>query len=446
MSQSLLHQLQNQLSLLSDARRLVVGYSGGLDSSVLLHLVYLLQQQGVEQRPILAIHINHQLSPLADQWQAHCEASCEALGIPLQVCKARVENSGRGLEDAAREQRYQAFTHLLQAGDALLLAHHQDDQAETLLLRLMRGSGPRGLAAMPFSRPLGAGQLFRPLLSMRREQLHDCGRSAGLSWVEDDSNASLDFDRNYLRHKVMPLLEERWPGFSGRWQQSADLCRQADEQLQSQARQNLQQAQLRTERWGWSVCLEYLQSLDEFRRGNVWRELLQQLQLPMADGVHLRQVEQQLIQPRDDARGEVQWAGLSVRHFRQRLYLLPDAMALGAPDDQSWDLQQPLVWRDGELRAWEVASMGLKIPAGTQLQVTVRQPGDRCKPVGRGHSQTLKKLLQEYALEPWLRDRVPVLRCGDEIVAVGDLWVCEDYASKDEPGYCLQWQAPAEPV
>ncbi|GAA5315660.1 MAG: tRNA lysidine(34) synthetase TilS [Candidatus Pelagadaptatus aseana] len=443
MSQSLLHQMQNQLATLSDARRLLVGYSGGLDSSVLLHLLCQLRDQGQESRPVLAIHINHQLSPLADQWQSHCEAQCQELDVPIQVCRARVERSGRGLEDAAREQRYQAFSQLLQQGDALLLAHHQDDQAETLLLRLMRGAGPRGLAAMPRSRPLGDGQLFRPLLHFQRQQLHDWAVTADMSWVDDDSNGSLDFDRNYLRHQVMPLLEERWPGFAGRWQQSAALCREADEQLQSQACDDLTAAELRSERWGWSLCLAYLQSLSEFRRGNLLRQLMTQLQLPLPDSVHLEQIERQLLQPRDDAQGAVCWGPIQLRHYRQRLYFLPETLALGPPELQCWDLQQPLVWGDGELRAWEVASAGLLLPPGSDLEVGVRQPGDRCKPIGRGRSQTLKKLLQEYALEPWLRDSVPVLRHRGEIVAVGDLWVCEGYGSGDGPGYLLQWQAPA---
>lgn len=436
---SLSHLLHDYLSE-RPMQRVLVAYSGGLDSSVLLHLLVHLRDQGLEQRPIQAIHINHGLSPFSEQWQRHCEACCRKLNVPLQVCRVAVTNQGGGLEQAAREQRYRAFEALMQPQDALLLAHHLDDQAETLLLRLMRGAGPKGLAAMPAERPLGQGTLLRPLLNVTRQQLQDWATTFGLNWVDDDSNESLDFDRNYLRHSVMPLLQKRWPGFAGRWQQSARLCGEADQQIQGQAEQDLQQADLRPERWGWSVDLQVLRELGLFRRGNLVREITRHLQLAAPDQVHLQQIEQQLIEPRADARAKVRWSGVSLRHYRGRLYWLPDTSPLSAAPATHWDMQAPLRWQGGELLAWQAAGEGLLLPPGCELQVSSRMPGDRCRPYGRGHSQSLKKLLQEYHLEPWLRDSIPVLRFGDDIVAVGDLWVCHDYYQVSTAAVRLSWQ------
>lgn len=439
---SLNHSLFRFLAEHSTAARLVVAYSGGLDSTVLLHLLTHLRDQSRESRPIQAIHINHGLSPNSGRWQRHCEEVCSVLGVPLQVCRVSVSNQGGGLEAAARDQRYKAFEEMMQPGDALLLAHHLDDQAETLLLRLMRGAGPKGLAAMPEVRSLGNGVLLRPLLDVSRLQLHDWANTFGLSWVDDESNESLDFDRNYLRHSVLPLLEQRWPGFAERWQQSARLCGEADQQIQEQAELDVALAALRPERWGWSLDLAALQSLSEFRRGNLMREVTRRLQLPAPDSVHLQQLEAQLVVPRPDAKAQVRWGDMSVRHFQGRLYWLPDTVALTRPPDTSWDLQSPLRWPGAELLAWQDAGEGLCLPSGSEVQVTLRQPGDRCRPAGRGHSQTLKKLLQEYRLEPWLRDRVPVLRLGEEIVAVGDLWVCHDYFGQSPNALRLSWQRP----
>ena len=430
----------------SDVQRLVVAYSGGLDSMVLLHALVALRNAGLEPRPILAIHVNHQLSSNANQWQQHCESICRQWDVPLQVSRVVVNASGKGLEAAARDQRYQVFSGVLQSGDGLLLAHHQNDQAETLLLRLMRGSGPKGLASMEPSKKFGAGTLLRPLLSVPRADLEVWANKFELSWVEDESNQTRDFDRNYLRHEIMPLLERRWPNFSERWQQTADVCRATDVEIEAIAEQDLSQADLRAERWGWSIDLHPMGAWDSFRRGNLLRCLLQRLTLSAPEQAHLQQVEQQIFFAYDDARSDVRWGDVSIRRFRQRLYVLPLAQALTAPTrGLQWDGQQPVQWPGGELIRWPVATGGMHWPAGMTVDVGVRQGGERCQPVGKDHSQKLKKLLLEYELEAWLRDLVPVLRYKDDIMAVGDLWVCDAFgASDNQQGYRIEWQRNAD--
>ncbi|GAB3095796.1 tRNA lysidine(34) synthetase TilS [Aestuariicella hydrocarbonica] len=424
-------------------KRWWVAYSGGLDSSVLLRALV----EAERSRPVLALHVNHGLSAQADAWQEHCQRECDALGVALTAETVRVEVQGRGLEDAARQARYQVFEQYLQPGDGLLLGHHQDDQAETVLLRLLRGSGPKGLAGMASERVVGAGRLYRPLLGLNREALEQQARQWCLSWVDDDSNRSLGFDRNYVRHAVMPAIQQRWPDVAERWRQSSEVCRQSHELIEEIAAEDWQKAGWQAERLGSSLDLSVLQGLSEFRRGNVIRYWLQQQGRDLPERVHLQQVEAQLVWGREDSEAEVLWGRSRLRRFRQRLYLLPPQLITAQPAvAECWDGLTPLVWGHWQLRLEPQAEGGFRRP--TQgFQVVSRQGGERCQPFWRNKSQTLKKLLQEASLEPWLRAQLPILRVDGEIAVVGDLWFCRGWeasataAGGAEPGYRLCWQA-----
>ncbi|HEX7764600.1 MAG TPA: tRNA lysidine(34) synthetase TilS [Cellvibrio sp.] len=400
-----------------------VGFSGGLDSTVLLHALAQLQLPVT----LRALHINHQISPHANHWQEQCAAVCAQLGVELVAERVAVVNRGKGIEDAAREARYAVFTRYLQAGDMLLTAHHANDQAETLLLRLLRGTGPRGLAAMAMQRPLGAGTLVRPLLTVSRAELEAYGREHQLQWVEDESNQDDAYVRNFLRNQVMPLLARRWPGFMRKWQQTAELCAEQEQLLEAIAREDLHTAAVRRERIGQSIDLLFLCSLSSVRQQNLLRYWLRSAGYSTPEQSHWRQIQQQLLLGREDAEANVTWGDLSLRVFRQRLYLLPASLPVLTLDL----VEQDAVEDDGAV----CLKVGLP-----DLHIRYRQGGERCKPAGRHHSQTLKKLLQEYALEPWLRDGLPLVYSGDTLVAVGDLWVCSGYtAEAGEQGLHLQW-------
>jgi tRNA(Ile)-lysidine synthase len=431
----LIQHLQATLATVK-AKRLWVGLSGGLDSTVLLHAV---AQLNLPQ-PLHACHIHHGLSDYADEWQQHCQVLCEELQVPLITRQVDVELDGSGLEDAARKARYAVFVDVLEAGDVLLLAHHLDDQAETLLLRLMRGAGPKGLGAMDEQRSIGAAQLLRPLLSRPRAELEVYAQLHQLSWIDDDSNSDESLDRNYLRHQVMPLLEDRWPGFSQRWSQSARLCRSQDQLGEALALDDLEQLDGRRDRAGVSLSLPALQALPLTRRQLLLRAWCDQQGVAMPSLAQLQQVEQQLIDHRQDSEAEVQWDNVSLRCFRQRLYLYRTPSPI-EPLSVDWDLAQPLPLSGGATLSATAAGRGLS--PGHTYHVRWRQGGERCKPYQRKHSQTLKKLLQEYEVAPWLRDRVPLIYVGDEIAAVGDLWICSDFAV-DEVGYILNWHAGFE--
>ncbi|HSP01681.1 MAG TPA: tRNA lysidine(34) synthetase TilS, partial [Thioalkalivibrio sp.] len=199
------------LQTLPPASRLVVAFSGGLDSHVLLHALAALCGEGFYE--LHAIHIHHGLNSQADAWADHCARVCRDLDVGLEVIAVNARAArGESPEAAARAARYQALASCMKEGDGLLTAHHRRDQAETLLLQLLRGAGSAGLAAMPRWQPLGSGWHGRPLLDVSREAIEDYARERDLHWIEDNSNLDARFDRNLLRQQVMPLLRARWQG------------------------------------------------------------------------------------------------------------------------------------------------------------------------------------------------------------------------------------------
>lgn len=398
-----------------------VGFSGGLDSTVLLHALAQLRLP-VQLR---ALHINHQISPNANRWQSQCADFCAQVSIPFYAEKVSVVNTGKGIEDAARAARYSVFEKNIARDNYLLTAHHANDQAETLLLRLMRGTGPRGLAAMAAVRALGEGWLARPLLYFTRAELAAYALTHQLTWVDDESNLDDDYDRNFLRNQVMPLLHSRWPEFKRKWQQTAELCAQQEGVMEEIAREDLLRAAPLVERIGQSIELNVLVGLSPARKQNVLRYWLRLNNHTTPEQLHWLQIEQQIFAGRDDAQPRVAWGNVALQTYRERLYALPLQMP---------ELELRMQLSDAQVKP----RLKVDLP---DLRIGYRSGGERCKPVGRGHSQTLKKLLQEYQLEPWLRDRVPLVFSGDNLVAVGDLWVCADFvAAENEAGYSLIWQ------
>ena len=418
--------------------RWVVAYSGGLDSTVLLHALARLQLPV----PVCALHINHRLAAASDQWQRHCADTCAGLNIEFFAETVAVADSGAGIEAAARHARYDVFARFLRSGDCLLQAHHLDDQAETLMLRLLRGSGPRGLAAIRPRRALGRGVLLRPLLGWRRDQLQRYARDRGLRWIDDASNADTRFDRNYLRHTVMPLLAQRWPDYRQRLQQAALLCGATDRLNDDMAVADLQALQPRRERLGVSIDLPRLRGWPDYRRHNVLRHWFATLGLATPALAHLQEVDRQLLDVDATGTAGVAWGDLMLRCYAARLYCLPPLASAAGGDGGEWVLEAPLDLADSGRLSASTATRGPgRLRPLARLQVSYRRGGERCQPHDRQHSQTLKKLLQERRLEPWLRDRVPLLYSDNTLVAVGDLWVCKGFtAAPGEPGVRLAWE------
>lgn len=421
-------------------KRWVVGFSGGLDSTALL----LALTSSQNRIPVCALHINHRLSAQADFWQAHCATVANTAGVEFVAREVDCVAAGKGLEDAARQARYAVFSDFLQDGDCLLLGHHLNDQAETLLLRLMRGAGPKGLAAMAPFRPLGDGILFRPLLMFDRRELQEYLEVQRYQWIEDESNEDRAFDRNFLRHDVMPVLAKRWPDFEKNWQTSARLCAEAGSLNEMLAIGDLDRLAPAQERLGHSISLTQLQQWPLLRRNNVLRYWFRTLGVPEPGRRHLDEIHQQLEVATQHSHPQITWQKVSVRWYRSRLYCLVEPGQIETDQvEHQWDLTQPLHSDTmGYLTALP-SSDGwhrLKVSPNAQVVVSQRQGGERCRPEGRQHSQTVKRLLQEYALEPWLRDRVPLVYVDQQLAAVGDLWVCQSFAARPgEAGVALRW-------
>ncbi|MAZ88511.1 MAG: tRNA lysidine(34) synthetase TilS [Cellvibrionaceae bacterium] len=419
-------------------KRWLVAYSGGLDSSVLLKALRELQLD-VE---VEAVHVNHGLSDHANAWQDHCQRCCQELGVKLHTQSVEVQRQGRGLEDAAREARYSVFESLMDADTALLLGHHADDQAETLMMRLMRGSGTRGMAGIQASRPLAQGILCRPLLSLEQEQLRQQAQAWQLRWIDDESNDSDAFDRNFLRLAVIPALKQRWPHLAQRAAQTAHWCREADQLVLEVAAEDLARVQPRSERLGASLDWTVWRDLSDYRRGNLLRLWCESQRLDLPERVHLDELSTQFLRQSPDSSGEVCWGNVCIRYFRQRLYCLAADASVSLAElpkpIEGW-LGEPMAWGGGEISLQPVAEGGFRLPR-EGFDVSLREAGERCHPSWRDRSQTLKKLLQESQLEPWLRGIVPCLRERHQLAVVGDLWHCQGWQAEGERGYRLHWQ------
>ena len=425
-------------SQLEDAPQILVGFSGGLDSTVLLALLCDI----IPAKRLCAVHINHGLSDNADEWQSHAEGFCQSLGVQLRCETVSVKGAGEGLEAAAREARYQVFSRLLQTDGLLLLGHHADDQVETVLYRLLRGSGSKGLSGIPVSRTLASGRLIRPLLQWQKTQLQSFAEQHNLNWVEDETNLQSTFDRNYLRNQVVPEIAGRWPDYAQRIGHSAQLSKDNEDLAEAVAADDLQTLDIRIERGGWSLCLDVFATLSAVRQRNVLRHWPDLYQLPLPGHKIIDEIIDSVVQARKDAAPKLLSQGIRWGRFRKRLYLLTAASDYGAvKEDLHWHIEQLLVMPDGSrLSCKKMLGQGLVVAAGQSVTVRTRRGGERCQPVGRQHSNSLKKLLQEFNLEPWWRDRVPLLYMGEQLVAVGDLWVCEGYqAAPNQQGIGIHW-------
>lgn len=373
-----------------------VAWSGGVDSTVLLHAV----ATRAAPAGVRAVHVNHGLQPDAVHWERHCRTVAARLGVPFEAVAAPVPPGN--VEAGARRVRYGAWARMLGRGELLLLAHHADDQAETVLWQLATGRAPVG---MPRARPLGRGGLLRPLLGVRKETLRAHAREHGLEWVEDATNSDTAYDRNFIRHEVLPRLEARYPGAARALAAAAGA---------------------------WAVA----PGGEPIRVTGLDRATLRRW---LGAAVSERCVEEVLRQAgaRPGAAPVVTLPdGRTVRRYDGRLYLV--ARGAGEP----WPAA-PVCGRAGETVAlphgrivWRRAPRGLRDDA--PCAVTCRQGGERLRPAGRGVTKTLKALFQETGIPPWRRSRWPLLRGASGIVAVPGLAVAEDQAV--DAGWWPDWE------
>ena len=434
-------QLAKQLTPFLHAPRWLVAYSGGVDSHVLLHSL----AQYPDHPPIEAIHINHQLQDEAELWADHCQQQADQLNIPLHTMMVTLKTSGN-LEEQARLARYQAFESELKAGDILMMGHHLDDQAETLMLRLLRGSGSRGAAAMPASRPLGQGQLARPLLDIPRSAIKQYAEEQSLQWIEDPSNQCSDYDRNFLRLQLLPAMATRWPAYRQTLARAASLSEETADLTDELAVLDFERAGVSPRQA--SIPVTVLENLSQARQKNLVRYWLGSNDFTMPSVRQLEVLLDQALNAEQQAQPLISWGEIQIRRFNGALFVMNRLPEFDGSQIYNWDLSTPLKFgEESRLLTKHHKGQGINVARLNDASVTVRfrQGGERCQPQGRAHSQSLKKLFQEYELASWLRDRAPLLYCGDNIVAVADLWVCEGWkAGPGDQGVSLIWEPASD--
>ncbi len=434
---NLLQQLQRHAS----APAYWVAYSGGLDSSVLLHALHACAAQ--LQAEIGAVHVNHGLQAHAADWETHCRQVCMALGVrytSLPVDAAA--RPGESPEAAARTARYAALRSWLPAGHCLLTAQHRDDQAETLLLQLLRGSGVHGLAAMPELNAFGSGLHLRPLLEYTRGDLRAWALASGIAWVDDPSNRDTAFDRNFLRADVLPVLRQRWPAAAFSLARSARHCAEAADLVGQLAELDLQHVQ---GRHAGTLSVAGLEGLPAARRRNVLRHWMRARTGAFPPAAILAHILNDVLASRHDAEPCVRCGEHEIRRYRDMLYLLPRRTAALQPGGLPWSLQAPLPLPQagGVLRATPGTGCGIRasMVEANGVEVRWRQGGERCRPAGRRHHHSLKKLFQAHAIPPWERDRIPLIYIGDELAAVAGLWVCAPFQpGPTDAGLLIDWE------
>ncbi len=412
-----------------------LAYSGGLDSHVLLHLFAKLRE--MHPIKICAIHVNHGLSTHADEWVAHCKHVCEQLKVEFFHQKVNAKSKvGESPEEVARESRYAVFAKLLAANDLLLTAHHQDDQAETVLLQLLRGSGPKGLSAMPSFKALSKGFHARPLLGYARVDLMLYAQDNQLKWVEDESNENIDFSRNYLRQKVIPLLKKQWPQVTKTFARSSLHCAEAQALLENMAEQDLQSCKGQAPN---TLSVKKIVELDRARLHQLLRLWFKQSGLLSPSTTKLQQIVQNVLLAGPDRMPLLLWKGAELRRYQDDVYVRPSASFHDAKQILPWeDLAIPLCIAGlGTLQATR-ENKGLSTNL-TDITVRFRQGGEHCHLPNRACHHSLKKLFQGWSVPHWERDRIPLIYTGDTLIAAVGYFIDDKYAANEgEMGYLMK--------
>ena len=416
-----------------------------MDSHVLLHLCASLRVHSENEFPssplckrgvrgdFHAIHVHHGLQPAADAWAAHCSKICSDLNVPLLTIRVDARaKPGESPEEVARRARYMALRENLTENDIVLTAQHRDDQAETLLLQLVRGAGLAGLAAMPEFATLTPGFLLRPLLNFSRQELRAYALANGLNWIEDPSNEDISIDRNFLRCEVIPKLEQRWPGLGKALARTAGHCAEAQLQLGDLSKELCRTA-LNPD--GLSLGLTALRSFPPADQRLVLREWMRMSGFRMPSQAVIERILNEVLSARPDKMPVVCWSEGEVRRYRDGLYLRASQPRFDTSVVFPWDGQGRLRLPDGngELSSESTTARGIAEDVWQKGQISVRyrQGGERCRLPGRGGTHELKKLFQEAGVPPWLRERIPLVYIGDELAVVAGWWFCEPFVAKE---------------
>lgn len=433
----------HDLPIISEVNRYVVAYSGGLDSHVLLHMLVSDREQLFDTE-LIAIYVNHGLSSNAEQWADHCAQQCQALGVSFRQYKVdATPEAGESPEAVARQARYNVFAEFMKPNDCLLTAHHQDDQAETLLIQLLRGAGPRGLAAMPVISEFAGGWHARPLLQVGRSELEVYAHEHKLTWVDDESNFDTGYDRNFLRHEILPLLKTRFPAAAATISRTAQLSAEAADILADTARDDYVSIEL----GGNKLSANDLFDLGELRGRNVLHQWFRDHGFSTPSAAQMQRLWKDVVCTADESCPLVSWPDVEVRRYRDVIYIAGETATHDGSQVLQWDLSEPLTIPGigrlacvGHRATEDNVLLSEHLLAGKSLQVRFRQGGEVIQPAGREGHHSLKKLFQEEGVPPWERERLPLLYVDGDLIAVADLWLAEGFvASEGELGFEISW-------
>ena len=448
------------------SRQILVAFSGGLDSTVLLHQLvqWRTENPGVTLR---AIHAHHGLSANADAWVTHCENVCQQWQVPLVVERVQLAQEGLGIEAQARQARYQAFARTLLPGEVLVTAQHLDDQCETFLLALKRGSGPAGLSAMGEVSEFAGTRLIRPLLARTRGELAQWALAHGLRWIEDESNQDDSYDRNFLRLRVVPLLQQRWPHFAEATARSAALCAEqeslldellADDLAHCQTSQDARVmlamiapmlARLSPSRGDYPLVLgcwkhtgrgRLAECSEAMPSATIIRRWLAGQNAPMPSRDALVRIWQEVALAREDASPCLRFGAFEIRRYQSQLWWINSVTGQSETivPWQTW--LQPLELPAGLGSVQLTAGGDIRPPrADEAVSVRFKAPG-LLHIVGRNGGRKLKKIWQELGVPPWLRDTTPLLFYGETLIAAAGVFVTQEGVAEGENGVSFVWQ------
>ncbi len=406
------------------SQHIYIAYSGGIDSHVLLHLCASFDNL---KEKITAVYINHGLQSEAESWGRHCEKVCSGLGVKYLSLKANAQAApGESPEEAARNARYSALKPLLAEDDLLLLAQHAEDQLESVLLQLFRGSGLKGLSGMPETMPFGKGLLLRPLLDISKTEILGYAQNHNLKWIEDPSNKQTHFDRNFLRNDIIPLLKQRWPSLGLTVPRSAAHCANAQSLLASLADKLLVDVFDKNNN---TLNISGLKKYPLLQQQLVIRQWFQQLGLRMPSRDFVDRVLVQVVAAREGANPVLSTQVCSIRRYRDELYCLKATQKIPA-FDLIWHPEEPLLKLTDEV-AYQTVKSSSGIPTvkwhNSKITVKSRVGGETLSLPGRCGHHSLKNLFQEAGIPPWVRGTIPLFYLDGKLAAVGEHWVSSEF-------------------
>lgn len=438
-----------KFDLEDERQRFFIGYSGGVDSHVLLHCCASISQL---KDKLTAVYIHHGLQAEADSWAKHCEETARDLGVEFLALQVNAKPvPGESPEEAARNARYAAFKSIINAGDVLLLAQHREDQLETVLLQLFRGCGLRGLSGMPEHAAFGAGIMLRPLLNTPKQAINDYAHGHQLSWVEDPSNQSNDYDRNFLRNAVVPLLKQRWPSIDKTVARSAKHCADAQVLVDEVSDELFNAVFNPVDK---TLCISRLTEHHSHQQQLIIRHWFRQLGLKMPAQAFIERILSQAVAAAGHRDPVLSGQSYTIRRYRDKLYCLNAALHLssGNPDiaQAEQDLLQNRIWpaeqasvklSHNQTLSCVISSVGIPLEqwVSAKVEVRSRRGGEKIRLPGRQGHHSLKNLFQEAGTPPWERDGIPLIYLDNTLAAVGDKWISAEFYSEKTQG-CISFQ------